>query len=459
MRRARQAGGVGAPVIRSATGRGLLGLAATAVGVTTVVLAGPGARPPLVAGASVVALAGFAVLLHALHRGRALPLRLVLGAGAALTAVCVILPPAGSKDVASYALYGRMVTEYRQNPYATVPDDHPDDPWYPDVSTRWRQTPSVYGPAFTALSAAITGVGGSNRTAVRLMFQASAGLALLGAAAIVARLTGDAAAAAFVALNPVLLAGVVNGAHNDALVGVALLGACVAARRRWWVAAGALGALGGGVKVAAVLAVPALAAWVWRRHGRRAAATVAGTAAGLLAAGHLAFGPVAVARALAEAGQQHSRSSVWRLAFGAAPGRLVGVVAVAASIAVGAVLARRHLDDATPEAAVASALVGYLLLGAYVLPWYHAWVLLPAAVLWRSRLALGIAAASALLMLGYTWQPGSAGPVAAALRQVSYWVAPAAALGVAAAVLARRPLRAGPRGGETTDPAAAAAAR
>ncbi len=145
---------------------------------------------------------------------------------------------------------------------------------------------------------------------------------------------------------------------------------------------------------------------------------------------------MAVARALAEAGQQHSRSSVWRLAFDAAPGRLVGLVAVAASIALGAALARRHLDDVAPEAAVASALAGYLLLGAYVLPWYHAWVLLPVAVLWRSRLALGIAAASAVLLLGYTWQPGSSGPVAAALRQVSYWVAPAAALAVAAVLLA-----------------------
>lgn len=418
------------------SGRALGGLTAIAAGVALVAVAGPGARPALVAGALVVALAGFAVLLHSLHSGDGLPLRLVMAAGIALTAVCVAMPPAGSKDVASYALYGRMITEYRENPYTTVPDDHAADPWYPDVSTRWRQTPSVYGPAFTALSAAITGVGGDNRTLVRLLFQASAGLAVLAAAALVARLTGDAAATAFVALNPVLLASVVNGAHNDALVGAAVLGACVAARRRWWVAAGALVALGAGVKVAAVLALPALAVWAWKRHGRRAAAMVAATGAGLLAVAHLAFGPVAVARALAEAGQQHSRSSVWRLAFAVGPDRLVGLVAIVASVALGAVLARRHLADHTPEAAVASALVGYLLLGSYVLPWYHAWVLLPAALLWRSRLALGPAAASAVLLLGYTWQPGDRGPVAVVLREVSHWAAPAAAL-IVAVILVR----------------------
>ncbi|MEO5678992.1 MAG: glycosyltransferase 87 family protein, partial [Acidimicrobiales bacterium] len=260
------------------SGRAVGGLVATAVGVAAVVAAGPGARPALVAAALVVALAGFAVMLHALRRGAGLPLRLVLGVGAVLTALCVALPPAGSKDVASYALYGRIVTEHGENPYTTVPDDHPEDPWYPDVSTRWRQTPSVYGPAFTVLSAAITAVGGEHRTLIRLLFQASAGLALVASALLVARLTGDPAATAFVALNPVLLASVVNGAHNDALVGAALLGACVAARRRWWVAAGALAALAAGVKVAAILALPALAAWAWRRHGWRPATAIAASA-------------------------------------------------------------------------------------------------------------------------------------------------------------------------------------
>ena len=421
---------------RSATsGQAVAGLAATAVGVAVVVVAGPGARPGLVAAALVVALVGFACLLRALHAGRGLPTRLVLLAGAALVALCVALPPAGSKDVASYALYGRMVTEHGENPYTTIPDDLPDDPWHADVSTRWRQTPSVYGPAFTVLSAAITAVGGENRTLVRLLFQASAGLAVLAAAALVARHTADPAATAFVALNPVLLASVVNGAHNDALVGAALLGACLAARRRWWVAAGALVALGAGVKVAAVLAVPALTAWVWRRHGRRAAATVGATAVALLTAAHLAFGPVAVARALAEAGQQHSRSSVWNAVFAVAPDRLVGILAVAASVALGAVLARRHLADAHPEAVVAAALVGYLLLGAYVLPWYHAWILLPAALLWRSRLAIGATVASAVLLIGYTWQPGDRGPVAAILSGVSHWAAPAVAFAVALLLL------------------------
>ena len=432
--------------IRSAvSGRAVGGLAGIALGVITLVAAGPDARAGVVAASVVVSLIGFGVLLHALRSGRGLPVRLVLAAGAVLTALCVILPPAGSKDVASYALYGRMVTEYGENPYSSVPDDHPDDPWYPDVSTRWRQTPSVYGPAFTALSAAITGVGGENRTLIRVLFQAAAGLALLGAALAVARITDDAAATAFVALNPLLLASVVNGAHNDALIGAALLAACVAARRRWWVAAGVLVALGAGVKVAAVLAVPALAAWVWRHHGRRAAATVAGTAGALLAASHLAFGPVAVLRALAEAGQQGSRSSVWRLAFDNGPDRLVGLLAIAASVALGTVLARRRLADPGPEAVVAAALIGYLLLGSYVLPWYHAWLLLPLAVWWRSRLALGAAAASAVLLLGYTWQPGDLSPLGLVLSTISYWLAPAVALAVAAALVVegRRPVAAG----------------
>lgn len=400
-----------------------------------VVVAGPDAPAPLVAAALVLSFAGFALLLHTLHHGGRLPLRVVLCSGAVLTAVCVAFPPAASKDVASYAFYGRIMTEYGENPYVSVPDDHPEDPWYPDVSERWRDTPSVYGPAFNALSAAITGAAGENRTLVRLLFQGSAGLALMASAMAIAKLTGDAAATAFVALNPVLLASVVNGAHNDALVGAALLGACLAARRRWWVAAGALVALAAGVKVTAVLAVPALVVWAWHRHGRRPATLIAAVAGGLLAAAHLAFGVVAVARALAEAGDQHSRSSVWRPAFGAGPDRLAGLLAIIASVALGAVLVRRHLADRTPELVVAASLVGYLLLGAYVLPWYHAWVLLPAAVAWRSRLALGSAAASAVLLLGYTWQPPDDDPVSVILREVSHWAAPAVALAVAVLLL------------------------
>jgi hypothetical protein len=420
--------------------RALVGMAGVDAGVITIVVGGADAPAALVAAALLVGFAGFAFLLRTLHHGGKLPLGLVLGAGLTLSALCVAFPPAGSKDVASYAFYGRIMTEYRENPYVTVPDDHPDDTWYPDVSERWRQTPSVYGPAFNALSAAITAVGGDNRTLVRVLFQASAGLALMAAALAVARLTGDAAATAFIALNPVLLASVVNGAHNDALVGAALLATCLAARRRWWVAAGALLALAAGIKVTAVLALPALVAWAWQRHGRDAATRVGGTAAALLAAAHLAFGPVAVATALAEAGQQHSRSSVWRLAFGAGPDRLVGLVAIAAGVALGAVLVRRHLADRTPELVVAAALIGYLLLGSYVLPWYHAWVLLPAAVAWRSRLALGSAAASAVLLLGYTWQPPDHDPASVILREISHWAAPAVALTVAVLLLRSQPV-------------------
>ncbi|MEJ7765788.1 MAG: hypothetical protein WKF86_09855, partial [Acidimicrobiales bacterium] len=142
-----------------------------------------------------------------------------------------------------------------------------------------------------------------------------------------------------------------------------------------------------------------------------------------------------VGRALAEAGQQHSRSSVWRLMFAIAPDRAVGLLAVLASIALGAVLVRRHLADRLPEAVVVSSLLGYLLLGGYVLPWYHAWVLLPAALLWRSRLALVPTVASAVLLLGYTWQPGDGGAVAAVLREISHWVAPVVALAAAVALL------------------------
>ena len=42
--------------------------------------------------------------------------RAVFGAAAAAIFVCVALPPATSKDVNSYAIYGRMVTTYDRSP-------------------------------------------------------------------------------------------------------------------------------------------------------------------------------------------------------------------------------------------------------------------------------------------------------------------------------------------------------
>ena len=99
------------------------------------------------------------------------------------------------------------------------------------VPTRWRATPpspaslgpkrpSAYGPLFTLATYPLAWLGVGTAVAI---LKAVAALSVLGLAAIVARLAAPrgldpARAAAFVALNPLVLVHVVGGAHNDGLM-------------------------------------------------------------------------------------------------------------------------------------------------------------------------------------------------------------------------------------------------
>src|SRR5437667_45662 len=79
----------------------------------------------------------------------------------------------------------------------------------------------------------------------------------------------SAAALALLALNPVVIVSVVNGGHNDALVGLGVLGGVLLAERRPLVAGLVLGAAAL-IKAAALLPLAVVAVWVWRRRGWRA---------------------------------------------------------------------------------------------------------------------------------------------------------------------------------------------
>jgi hypothetical protein len=61
----------------------------------------------------------------------------------------------------------------------------------------------------------------------------------------------------------------------------------------------------------------------------------------------------------------------------------------------------RRVDRLVPAVAAGTALLAYLLLGAYVLPWYLAWGLPALALAWRSPLAWLTLGYGALLHLSY----------------------------------------------------------
>jgi hypothetical protein len=228
--------------------------------------------------AAVFLFAAVAAFLYALRlawRG-SLGVGRVIVVGVLLHVLALATPLFLSRDVYSYGIYGRMVSEYGVNPFVTTPEAFPQDPLFPFVSEDWSDSPSVYGPAFAALSAGVTGVATSPAAVVWAfkLVAALAGVATMLVMVAAARRVhpGRAAfAAALVGWNPVVVFHGVAGGHNDALVGLALAAAVLLLLSRKELASTAVLVLGAAVKVTGIvpLVVAVSAAVLLHPHGRR----------------------------------------------------------------------------------------------------------------------------------------------------------------------------------------------
>ena len=317
--------------------------------------------------------------------------------GGRLATVCIIaaaiqLTPLGgplllSHDVYSYWAYARVTSRHDSNPYVVAPARFPSDPATRAVAPSWRETTSVYGPAFTALSIGVDKTTQSSET-VALVFRTIAALAAIAAtllAAYVAR--RKAFAAAFVGWNPLLAVSFAGGGHNDALMLVLMLGALALASRRRDVVAGGLWMLAAAVKAPALFLLP-LQLVRSRRHFW-AGCAVAGMAGSLAAT--LVFGSNWLT--IGRLGQNEARYAIpVRLEQFGVPDRPAHLIA-AATLAVGALwLLRQALQGRTRLALGACLLV---LTTPWLLPWYATWPVALAAVeedAVAQALALAIAA-------------------------------------------------------------------
>ena len=368
----------------------------------------------------VVALGAFAVVMVCHRRTSFLTRKVVIGASAALMLIAVATPPSSSKDVWAIVMYGRIVSVHHASPYVHPPAEYGSDPTLARMAPAWRHTRSVYGPAFTAVSAAGTAVAGDSPLGQRLFFQVLSALAVMLALALLARRKADAGALAFIGLNPVVAAIVVGG-HNDLVVGVAILAAVLSACDRRPALAGALLAIAVLVKAAAALPLLAVVAWVVARQGCRAGARVSVVASTIvlgayaLAGGRAAIGP------LHDASTYRSKASVWgfpvswleRNVFGSQRTDVAGVTTAAAVAVVilAVVLVASRLHDVDPAIAAGGAALVYLLGAAYMLPWYAGWAIPVLALAWRSRVALAAALQAAALVLVYVDRPGVHSPL------------------------------------------------
>ena len=355
---------------------------------------------------------------------RALGMRTVLVVTVALLAVAVTYWPRDSTDIWSYAAYGRMVSHYGASPYRHVPVEYPNDRATRRVRPMWQNTASVYGPLWNGISAGVVAFANTDIYSTRILFQGLAALSVFLAALLVARRTRAPAAVALFGLNPLVIYDIVNGGHNDALVGLALLAGVLLATRERFVLAAVVIALGALVKLAALLGLVALVVWIWRRRGSRPALISSAVSGGVVVLGYAVSGGLDALKPLREARLQMSRNSIWLLAGSDGRARLFGfdrppltthflrpmaTVSIIAVLVLAAVLVASRLRDRTPTLVVGSAVVAYLLASMYVLPWYAAWALPVLVLEWRSGLARLVLAQSALFLVSYQYRQGFPG--------------------------------------------------
>jgi hypothetical protein len=334
-----------------------------------------------------------------LVRRAGLRLRVAVALAIAIQLVPLAAPLLLSTDAWAYWAYGRIAAVAGGNPYRDPPEKFADDAAFEHVGADWRDTTSVYGPAYTLASEPLALVAGESEDAAAWIYKALAAAGLVGCTLLAARLSPrPAAAAVLVGWNPLLAIHFAGGGHNDAWVVALVLGALT------------LGAAGRPrlAAVAWVLAIfvkwVPLLFWLLRAVEARAVRR---------RVDHVGFALTVVA-VVVLATWRYGRH--WLLAL--------GPLAANANQETRFALPHRLQDAGAPRWLA----VG-LLAAAFVLA--YAWLLREAA---RGRARLGLAAALLLLAVPYLapWYVVWAVPLAAAEDDVP---AQALALGVGAYLL------------------------
>ena len=343
-------------------------------------------------GLLVLAFGAYLVGLRALAR-RGASLRPVLVLALAVQLVPLGAPLLLSTDAWTYWGYGRIAVEHDANPYRDVPSDFPADPALEWTGERWRDSTTVYGPAFTLASEPIAAAAGESAATAAWLYKGLAALASVALVLLAAR--AGAFAAAFVGWNPVLAVHLAGGGHNDAWVGalvVAALAAGASGRRQ---AAGVAWVLGAAVKWVPLVLLPlrALEARATRRTVGHLGFALAAAAVVALASWRYglawlrAFGPLTE-----NAGEMTSFALPHRLSQLGVPDA-VSIGLFAGLFVVAYAWLAREAWRGRARVALAAGLL--LLCTPYVAPWYLAWVV-PLAALEEDRaartLALGLTA-------------------------------------------------------------------
>jgi alpha-1,6-mannosyltransferase len=349
-------------------------------------------------GAIVVLAVMFVAYAVAARASAHLSARTVLMCIAAMYALVLLAPPLISTDIFSYQFYGRMGAIYGANPYLAGPHALALDPLFPYIGARWWNTPTVYGPLFTALSYVLAPL---SIAASALAYKAIAACSSLAMIALVwhsARLRGidPVKAVALVGLNPLIVIYAVGGGHNDLLMMLALMAGVylvLAHRER---SGSAMMVAASAIKLTAgVMLAFAIASGGGRRARDRRRDVLIGAAAAaalLIGLGFIWFGSgplhlFATAQYVQSKGDWHSVPGVLAVELGRNIGHITGIVLGVGFVAFCAWMLRRVWQGRIDwiDAGAWTAL-GLLATVSSLLPWYVAWLLPLSALATDKRL-------------------------------------------------------------------------
>jgi hypothetical protein len=298
-------------------------------------------------------------------------LRTVAALAVAIQLTPLAAPLLISTDAWTYWQYGRIAAVQDGNPYRDAPEEFPDDAAFPHIGADWRDTTSVYGPAFTLASEPIALAAGESDEAAAWTYKTFAAAAAIAAAMLAAGLARRRAlACAFAGWNPLLALHLAGGGHNDAWIAALVVGAlalAVGGRRHLAGLAWSLAVL---VKWVPVLFLPLLALAGPRRWLAWFAAGAAGVAVAATwrYGGHWlsAFGPLA-----ANAAQETSYAIPHRLQELGLP-RALALALCLGGFGIAYVLLARQARAGRVRLALTGCL--FLLATPWLAAWYTAWV-------------------------------------------------------------------------------------
>ena len=238
----------------------------------------------------------FGCYVLVLRSAERLSARAVILAIVALDVIIVLGPPLFSTDIFSYQGYAREWLTYGTNPYLNGPHTMELDPLYSYIGAKWINTPTVYGPLFTALSGFVAHASIAASLQVFKIVAIASSLATVGLIWAASRLRGlnPTRGVALFGLNPLVALYGVAGGHNDLLMLVGSVAAIYALLARRERISGSMIVLAAAVKLTALLSLPfALAAGPELGASTRRRKLLAGaavTAAGIAAMSFALFG-------------------------------------------------------------------------------------------------------------------------------------------------------------------------